>query len=384
MKFDKKNIILAFFAIIVLCSTIESKSNTESKSKYWITPLIKHAKGFLSFAQVPYCNKDVIRSLACPLCSSILDGSYKVKKIIPARIEKRSFKAVILQSNSKKEIVITFGAPRLQEDPTFYASVYTGGLTKFKDVHVESIFALVYQSGLDLKIRNTVSELLKKNKNYKLVVVGHSFGGALAALSAYDLHHHRIISQRNAPRVYTYGALKVGDTDFVNSLNRKMKVVRIIKNTDLAPVLQNCEWISYKQMWDCTSSKAPKTLTGPAPVSPGEMSMTYYPSTFNMAHGGPSLRHHSFLEKSTKLRKNKKDVDFYYGGRNQDVYYKHADNPHFTWQPIGSEVIFNKNFRKWQVCSFTPGGNGMCGVMQHPWFDGSENKNYFHKNVDEC
>lgn len=383
MKFDKKNIILAFFTIIILCSTIESKSNTENESEYWIHPLIKAAKSFLSFAQVPYCPKDVIRSLACPLCSSILDGSYKVKEIVQTRVEKRSFKAVILQSDSHGEIVITFGAPKLQEDPTFYASVYTGGITKFKDVHVESIFALVYQSGFDLKIRNAVSNLLKKNRNYKIVVVGHSFGGALAALAAYDLHHHRVISQRNEPRVYSYGALKVGDTDFVNSLNSKMKVVRIIKNSDLAPVLSNCEWISFKQMWDCTTSKAPKPNNGPAPVSPGEMSQTYYPSTFNMAHGGPVLRH-SFLEKVSKLRKNKKDVDYYYGGRNHEVYYKHADNPQFTWQPIGSEVIFNKTFKKWQVCSYTAGGNGMCGVMQHPWFDGSENKNYFHQNIDDC
>jgi len=129
--------------------------------------------------------------------------------------------------------------------------------------------------------------------------------------------------------------------------------------------------------------------TGPAPVSPGEMSQTYYPGTFNMAHGGPPMRvgRGSFLETSSKLRKikkTKKDVDYYYGGRNQEVYYKHADKPQFMWQPIGSEVIFNKTFKKWQVCSFTAGGNGMCGVMQHPHFDGTENSSYFHKKVDEC
>jgi hypothetical protein len=348
--------------------------------------LIKQAKGFLSFAQVPYCNNDVINALACPLCSSVLNGSFKVKEIIQANVEKRNFKAVILQSELQKEIVITFGAPKLHEDPTFYSTVYTGGYSRYGNVHVESIFSMVYSS-FDTKIRNRVSNLLKNKKGYSIVFVGHSFGGALAALSAYDLFHNNIIGLVNYPKVYTYGALKVGDLDFVNYLNKRMKVTRIIKNTDLAPVLGNCNYVSSTRRWDCSPpSKAPKLETGPAPVSPAEMSQTYYPDTFNMAHGGPVLRPQSFLEKSTKSKKttNKKDIDFYYGGRNHDVYYKHADNPRFTWQPIGSEVIFNKTFRKWQVCSFTPGGNGLCGVMQHPWLDGNSNKDYFHKKVDEC
>ena len=390
MKFDKKNIILAFFAIILLSSSIESKSNTEEKEEYWITPLIKAAKAFLSFAQVPYCPPDVIRALSCPLCSSILDNSYKVKQIIKQDVERRHFTAVILKSDNHKEIVVTFGAPKLHEDPTFYGAVYAGGYTRYKNVHVEPIFAHVYQSGFDHKIRSTVGALLNKHKGYNVVTVGHSFGGALAALSAYDLYHHKIITEHNAPKVYSYGALKVGDNDFVTYLNSKMKVTRIIKNTDLAPVLANCNYVQSSQRWDCSSSRAPKDApTGPAPVSLGEMSQTYYPGTFNMAHGGPPMRvgRGSFLETSSKLRKikkTKKDVDYYYGGRNQEVYYKHADKPQFMWQPIGSEVIFNKTFKKWQVCSFTAGGNGMCGVMQHPHFDGTENSSYFHKKVDEC
>ena len=394
MKFDKKNIILAFFAVILLSSSIEAKSQTENKEgeEYWITPLIKAAKSFLSFAQVPYCPPDVINALACPLCSSILDGSYKVQQIIQQTVEKRHFKAVVLKSDNHREIVVTFGAPKLHEDPTFYSAVYTGGYTRYKNVHVEAIFAHVYQSGFDHKIRSTVGSLLHKHKGYKIVTVGHSFGGALAALSAYDMYHHNVISEHNAPKVFSYGALKVGDNDFVNYLNSKMKVTRIIKNTDLAPVLQNCNYVSSTGRWDCSSSRAPKDATAPAPVSPGEMSQTYYPSTFNMAHGGPPMRvgrHPSFLETSSssklkKVKKSKKDVDYYYGGRNQEVYYKHADTPQFMWQPIGSEVIFNKTFKKWQVCSFTAGGNGMCGVMQHPHFDGTENSNYFHKKIDEC
>lgn len=382
MKFNRF-IILAIICLIPLCFTMES----EEKEGYWIHPLIKAGKSYLSFAQVPYCNPEVIRALACPLCSSILDGSYKVRDIIQTTIHKRDFKAVVLQSHAHKEIVITFGAPRIHEDPAFYSAVYTGGYSRFKNIHVERIFAHVYTNGLDSRIRKTVANLLNGHRGYNVVLVGHSFGGALAALSAYDLHHSRIIGEHNAPKVYTYGSLKVGDNDLVGYLNSRMKVIRIVKNSDLAPVLGNCKYVSYAGKWDCSTSVAPLPNTGPAPVSPSEMSKTYYPSTFNMAHGGPPLNPHSFLEKSstTKLRKHKnRDVDYFYGGSNHDVYYKHTDNPVFTWQPIGSEVIFNKTFKKWQVCSYTAMGNGLCGVMQHPWFDGTENSNYFHRKVDQC
>ena len=90
----------------------------------------------------------------------------------------------------------------------------------------------------------------------------------------------------------------------------------------------------------------------------------------------------SFLEKSVGT--NKKQVDLYYGGNKHDVYYKHTDDSKFMWQPIGSEVIFSKSFKKFQVCAYTKGGNGMCESVGHKYFDAKENSNYFHKKVDEC
>jgi hypothetical protein len=389
MKFYKIILTLALFAITILGTFTESKS--QNKEEYYITPLIKAAKSFLSFAQVPYCNKEVINALACPLCSSILDNSYKVKEIIKTSVEGRDFNAVILQSNNQREIVITFGGPKILNDPEFYSVIYRGGYSRFLDIKVETIFAHVYQGGFDRKIRNAVSNLLKSHPGYGVVLVGHSFGGALATLSAYDLYINDIISEHNYPKVYSYGGLTIGDASLANFLNKRMKVVRIIKNTDIAPVLNNCKYVS-KSGWDCsTSNPQQQPNNEPIPVSPAELTRTYYPHSFNLAHGGRPSRY-SFLEKNSnrklrKVNKNKnknRDVDFHYGGRNTESYYKHADNPNFTWQPIGSEVIFNKTFRKFSVCSYTPGGNGMCEVMQHPWFDGSENSDYFHKKIDNC
>jgi len=394
MKIDTK-LYLALFALI-LASISVAISKSTSKNKYFSTPLIKTAKSFLSFANVPYCNKDVINTLACPLCSSILDNSFKVREIIITTYEKREFKAVVLQSDNHKEIVVTFGGPKLKEDPKFYSAVYTLGYENTnKKEKVEKIFTDVYKGEMQTNLQKTLrlifAEKKRKAKNYNIVFVGHSFGGALATLAAYDLHEAKITGKKNKMKVYTYGPLKIGNIEFIKYMNTKMRLIRIIKNTDLAPVLQNCNYSEVLKKWQC--SKEITTLdgnnnSGPPKVSPADESKTYYPTQFAMAYA-PDPRRSSFLEIANKVsnsEEGEKQVNVYYGGIAHASYYRthnHNDDKNFL-QHIGTEIIFSEHFKKYQVCSYTDGGNGKCEMNNQKLFDADENKNYFNKKVDDC
>ena len=71
---------LSNYLFISIATILLSSINliNSAQNNYFITPLIKTAKAYSSFANLPYCNLEVINSLSCPLCSSILDASFKV------------------------------------------------------------------------------------------------------------------------------------------------------------------------------------------------------------------------------------------------------------------------------------------------------------------
>ncbi len=55
MKITNKTLFLIYTLVIIYLNSINSKSSTELK--HYITPMIKHAKDYLSYVNLPYCNK---------------------------------------------------------------------------------------------------------------------------------------------------------------------------------------------------------------------------------------------------------------------------------------------------------------------------------------
>ena len=64
----------------------------------------------------------------------------------------------------------------------------------------------------------------------EVVLVGHSTGGALATLAAYDLHLHGL----NVAEVWTFGSPRVGDATFANAWNAALsdKSFRVVNGMD--------------------------------------------------------------------------------------------------------------------------------------------------------
>ena len=63
---------LLLISLILL--SVSSTKKIKTDTNYWIRPLIKTAGSYISFANLPYFSLNAIEGLACPLCSSILDG----------------------------------------------------------------------------------------------------------------------------------------------------------------------------------------------------------------------------------------------------------------------------------------------------------------------
>jgi len=92
-------------------------------------------------------------------------------------------------------------------------------------------FTCIYQSVRDELIR----ELSKLSTAKKILVTGHSLGGALAVLAGIDI---AVNTPFKKPYVYTYGSPRVADPLFASRFNQTVKnSIRIVNIHDIIPTL---------------------------------------------------------------------------------------------------------------------------------------------------
>ncbi|XP_042495186.1 triacylglycerol lipase OBL1-like [Macadamia integrifolia] len=107
-------------------------------------------------------------------------------------------------------------------------------------------------------IRDKLKALLQKNKGAKIMITGHSLGGALAILFPAILVHHQEASILSSLfGVYTFGQPRVGDKQFGSfmekQLNAKFKrYIRVVYRYDIVPRVPFDDPCSqFKHFGDC-------------------------------------------------------------------------------------------------------------------------------------
>ena len=90
-----------------------------------------------------------------------------------------------------------------------------------------------YQATKNIKdqIIDVVEEMIKKRPTYKIIIYGHSLGGAVSNLLSMELVKANITTS-----VYTYGSPRVGDKKYALFFNTKINNhYRHVNNTDIVP-----------------------------------------------------------------------------------------------------------------------------------------------------
>lgn len=97
------------------------------------------------------------------------------------------------------------------------------------------------------QIVRTLEHLIDQHPNYRLTLVGHSLGGAVAALASLDFH-----AKGWAPQVTTFGEPRVGNralTEYIDEVfhdqsrgNASDRYRRVTHVDDLVPLLPLSEW----------------------------------------------------------------------------------------------------------------------------------------------
>jgi predicted lipase len=100
-------------------------------------------------------------------------------------------------------------------------------------------------SGAYLSVREQIHNYLRSHSVARVIVTGHSLGGALATLCAVDLQYN---FSQVAIEIYTFGAPRVGNDGFSDSFNRRVpNSYRIINGMDIVPALPR-PWQGYRHV----------------------------------------------------------------------------------------------------------------------------------------
>lgn len=442
MKFDLK-LLIVFTAVIALASFTETNSKkfrmkkssshksakklkNQSSASLWVRPLIKTAQNYHAFANLPYCPGDIINQLACPLCDKLLDNSYEVYKFHKEKHRGYTYTYVILFSIHRNEVVISFAGPK-HPHPAFYSTIYSRGFRKLNadpSIEVESTYVEAFEGTFKQSLYKNLKkyqEHFKTGDEHRYVFVGHSLGGSMAVLAAFDLVNDGIIkadAHLENPLVYTYGQLRIGNARFIERVNEMFRVVRIVKSNDVYPRMPACTWVPSLNRFRCERdidyTRPPHHWSTKQPL------YNYIQHYFGQHGGGLQAgvlepykgdRHtymSSFLETSENSTENSKESTseeeseemmnvpgWTYSQNNPGYMIPNLGDPFDAFgrtndmgkvsysQPLGAEVLYSNNFKRYTICQYFYGVPNCEKVLDETFLPGV-GKEYYNHDLTDC
>ena len=227
MKFAHIVILLCLFFVIA-----STKNSAKSKSALIAESLTSSAQTYAPFARLAYCPRSIISDFKCEFCNEFAED-YATYFIHSAMYNNnRLFQLVVVYSDTKREIVISFSGPK-----TALKEIYESGyvmIPELGNIKMEREFWEVYSLNFRQVLSQKIQQITESGRgDYTFIFLGHSAGGSLATLAAYDMvNSNVVIKTATSPKVYTYGQLSIGDDKFVKKVNKVLKVVRIVKHND--------------------------------------------------------------------------------------------------------------------------------------------------------
>ncbi len=176
------------------------------------------------------------------------------------------FSYTILRNKRIGKIILTFSGTKglkqlfteyLKSDfETFYR--YKEEKNSLKNFKIMKYFNNIYKS-ISNQLINDIKEVISDEIS-QYVFVGHSLGGAMASIAAYDMITQGIISvikdKIQSPVLITYGQPRTGNYVFANELSKKIPIIyRHVNNYDAIVNMPDCYRIENYCMNEYNKSK---------------------------------------------------------------------------------------------------------------------------------
>jgi hypothetical protein len=225
--------------------SIKSSASDSASSHYTETD----AKLFSKFSKMASCASKPLKE-KCQKCLNPGSGYKFYFFYQTTRINKFNYKFMIHYNDVLKKILVTFSGPSVKEH-IYIKYIYSAGfsLVKKYNFQVEKEYYLVYFT----KIRKILKQKLEKlkssgRKKFQTYFSGHSIGGSLATLAAFDMQQSKVMQNI---KVFSLAPLRLGDASFVAMVNSYVTVYRIVKKNDYLVRIPNCYYSSTYKIWRC-------------------------------------------------------------------------------------------------------------------------------------
>ncbi|KAF7721089.1 hypothetical protein EC973_005419 [Apophysomyces ossiformis] len=139
----------------------------------------------------------------------------------------------IIRSDKKKQIDLAFRGTNSFRN---FVADFDFLSTKYTPVEGARVHGGFYKAYLEVaeKVVTNMRKQLDKYPDYKVVVTGHSLGGALAVLGAMDLYQRDERFSKDNMSIYTYGGPRVGNPDFAYYVTGTgIKLLRTVNGRDI-------------------------------------------------------------------------------------------------------------------------------------------------------
>ncbi|KAF7721090.1 hypothetical protein EC973_005420 [Apophysomyces ossiformis] len=143
----------------------------------------------------------------------------------------------IIRSDEKKQIDLAFRGTNSFRN--FVADFDFLSIT-YPPVKGAKVHGGFYKAYLEVaeKVITNMRKQLDEYPDYKVVVTGHSLGGAFAVLGAMDLYQRDARFTKSNMKIYTYGGPRVGNPDFAYYVTGTgIDLFRTVNNRDIVPHL---------------------------------------------------------------------------------------------------------------------------------------------------
>ncbi|KAF7721427.1 hypothetical protein EC973_004692 [Apophysomyces ossiformis] len=158
------------------------------------------------------------------IVTAFTSPTYQTTGYIIRSDKKKQINLVFRGTSSLRNFAADFQFLLAQYTPVSGAKVHTGFYKAYKEVAEHVVMEMRKQ--------------LDKYPKYKVVVTGHSLGGALAILGALDLYQRDTRFSKNNLSIYTYGGPRVGNPEFAYYFaGTGIKLQRTINGHDVVPHL---------------------------------------------------------------------------------------------------------------------------------------------------
>ncbi|KAF9556708.1 alpha/beta-hydrolase [Agrocybe pediades] len=146
------------------------------------------------------------------------------------QFEKSWTQGLVVRDDSRKEIVVAFRGTMELGDAFVDLQIImqplkSTGLTSVGDSKVHTGFQFAYNVVADTVLKEVKAQI-SSYPSYKVVVAGHSLGGAVATFAAISIKS----ALPNTPlKLYTYGQPRVGNAAFASYVEKKIGVNNIYR-----------------------------------------------------------------------------------------------------------------------------------------------------------